>query len=273
MELEDRRAVQDLTPHEDLAPGDVVEDGDGDLILVLDMGQGAVLVGSDTATVGGSLPLEDLGPVRRLRTKLVILATALLVLVGGCTVAQDNGFMTACVPEDMGPVLLGEDALAAGCDAEIVWPSTPLRVRLEGLGSGELDRAIDRWENRRPLSSQDLFERVGAGDAEVYVATGLAPEPGSLDALGDVRFTVSGSDGLWAIVHTYNTPSSAQLECVLFHELGHVLGLAHDDFGPMQPAGCDLECDPADPECTDDLPALVDARVTDKDHRRLLERY
>ncbi len=268
MEIEDQRTPAGVTLAEAKKDPGVYEDMDGDLILVATDGSSIVLKSYIALT-----PESYWGKstFRKVACKLVLLAT---LLVAACQPAQDNGFLTACDTAVPGPLDLDGECY------EVTWPSTPLTV-WAGVDEGYIDgdpgevtqRAINRWEHRRPFSDQDLFIVVAEPyDADVVVVMNSIPEPDALDALGDARFWRESSGRLRAGVRTYNTASTAQLECVLFHELGHVLGLAHDEFGPMRPDGCGEPCDPSDVECMEGV-GLVDVRVSDGDHRRLNRAY
>lgn len=192
----------------------------------------------------------------------------LLLLVIGCTRAQDNGFLTGCDTPS------GEVDLDGEC-YDVTWPSVPLTLYANGEREA-LERAVERWERRRPFQHQDLFEILPPTSptpvtADVTVNARVTAPAGS-DVLGDTRFYHFGGR-LTSDVRVFRTAFASQTECIIFHELGHVLGLAHDDFGPMRVDACALECDPGDIECIDDTLNLVDVRVTDGDHRRLNDVY
>jgi len=66
---------------------------------------------------------------------------------------------------------------------------------------------------------------VRTDDCDVTVLVGVPSEPG-MEPGGDARFRSGPS----CAIRTANTGTSEILHLVLQHELGHCLGLAHDDF-------------------------------------------
>ena len=183
-----------------------------------------------------------------------------LVVLAGCTRAEDNGFLTGC-GEAPGPVDLTGECYP------IIWPTTPLTVAVEPGHEEEVERAMREWERQ---VDRDLFKRVAwEPTADVLVTIN---ECCSDTVLGATSFYIQPDGSMTSDVRTFNAPTAAQLDCVLFHELGHVLGLAHDDYGPMRYGACGETCDPGDLAC-DDFPSLTDVRVTDGDRRRLREVY
>lgn len=77
--------------------------------------------------------------------------------------------------------------------------------------------------------AEDLTDNMCFEDAAICVHIGVAHEPGYLDAHGDASHAVTPM-GVYCEARTSNTGTSEILHLVLQHEIGHCLGLAHDDY-------------------------------------------
>lgn len=110
----------------------------------------------------------------------------------------------------------------------------PLTICAVQYSTGSLDTdgreavadAADAINSRLGLWVYEVNDD-GAG-CEVMISLGVPQEPGWMDAGGDFRL-LSSDNGLRCEVRTSNVRGELQ-GLVLQHELGHCLGLAHDDF-------------------------------------------
>jgi hypothetical protein len=76
------------------------------------------------------------------------------------------------------------------------------------------------------LDFEALALSLGAGRCDITVTIGVPAEPGWMDPGGDATWT----HGPLCAIRTSNTGTTEILGLVLQHEIGHCLGLAHDDW-------------------------------------------
>lgn len=87
-----------------------------------------------------------------------------------------------------------------------------------------VDEAVEVTNER--LGFHALESSRGDASCEIRVTVGVPAEPGWMDPGGDASF----GHGPSCDIRTSNTGTSEILHLVLQHELGHCLGLAHDDW-------------------------------------------
>ncbi len=145
---------------------------------------------------------------------IIVAVRAVVSLAGviyGVVTHEEPGLMTSAVP----------------------WPPErlPLAVCPESYGGGERTEAIRATAAAVETTNERLGLEVfalglGSGRCDVDVLVGVPAEPGWMDPGGDATI------GHWPTcsVRPSNTGTSEILGLVLQHELGHCLGLAHDDW-------------------------------------------
>lgn len=143
--------------------------------------------------------------------------TLLLLLLMGCHAEVRPPDLLAGCPRPTGPF----DYDDASCGA-IVWDHMPLRVAWMGEPATQV---LGYW-------NEDLgFEVFVDGDLADEAMPDVivdyeGPRPPLVDFDGGQTIHFSHARGMSAFVGTWRNGSAAEL--VLMHELGHVLGLAHD---------------------------------------------
>lgn len=121
-------------------------------------------------------------------------------------------------------------------DEDKRWAQMPLGVSCDGYagppdGDCNLVEGVVEDINRRLGYDALIFAGEGyTPEAEIVVTLGVPAEPGWMDPGGDATLAYSGNTYTRCDIRTSNTGTTEMLVLVLHHELGHCLGLAHDDF-------------------------------------------
>ncbi len=162
----------------------------------------------------------------------VLSAMAMGLLIYGALMHEEAGLMGVCfengIPKQYEPN--GADECPP-----VQWDRDRFPLKVFGTNArpginydaaGVTKSAIDAVNSRLGF---DAMEWIDGQDADVVVTIGYPTGEGFLDAAGgDARLT--RSDGrLLCFVRTANVSSEEMLHWVLYHELGHCLGLAHDE--------------------------------------------
>lgn len=152
-----------------------------------------------------------------------ILLLSLLFLLSGCE--DDPTMMEVCPSGNTFIYPQGYDSVAAcaGPTTQINWPGIPLKVRIDPSVSstyGEsIDEAISFW-NKEVTT---LFVKVSSPPYDVLITDGVARD----GELGATYHTIV--DGrLTATVELRRPGDITTAFYITAHELGHVMGLAHD---------------------------------------------
>ena len=200
------------------------------------------------------------------RNKVILVVAAVMFVMAvvgfiiGVTTHREAGLLTVCWDEEGRARYLGDDiegrneAEAESCEGptELAWPRDQIPITISSiatLGDGEpglfaeddprhrvLDAAIRDFNGQVGFT---LFRRVPSGTTEpsawVHFGEGIeAGRHGDAEPTappGYVSHRISG-DNLDGHVYIRSDVESADrlLYRVLQHELGHLAGLAHDDF-------------------------------------------
>lgn len=189
---------------------------------------------------------------------------ALVLVIVGVTTHTEAGLLTAC-PH-------GDDRLdyAGDCD-EVRWnrDQFPLRVYASTTNPHpptppeEAAQSVISIVNTR-LGFSALQWEPDRGMSDINVNIGISQELGWMrDANGVASHFVGPNGNLGCNVATWNTGTSLLLSRTLHHEIGHALGLAHDDF----------ESSIMYPTLSSRNSSVYPPRITDHDRSLLRELY
>lgn len=203
-------------------------------------------------------------------------AAAVLIAYGVAT-HDEPGLLRVCRIGDRAVYvdeLEGEEPATCADALELRWPreAVPLAVR---VFHGAIENGTPPAEELRVVEAAvaDFNSQVGfelfaldrglEGPVDVSLVLGAAAELG--DPPGECRHRLRG-DGraTSATVVVRNVPDDATLFRVLLHELGHLAGLAHDDWTGSMMNRRTLAAEESE------LPA---GRLTDSDRAELRELY
>lgn len=151
----------------------------------------------------------------------MVRAASLALLLVACS--SDPTFMKVCPSGDQFIYPVGNATASTACaqPVEITWPTLPLLVSidLEPDYVASAEEAIDFWNDELDATALELT----AGSSDVEVIHGSAADPGMGAAYHN---TTDGA--LRATVELRQPGDVHEVYRVISHELGHVLGLAHD---------------------------------------------
>ncbi len=162
------------------------------------------------------------------------------------------------------------DAVYGACSGseDLVWlkKQLPIRVLVEPYHADEAARAdkavrsaVALWNQQTGLN---LMTVVSRGNADAVVRWGVPTVVGSSDEGGYVAHHKDVDGYMTAAVVIYYVATDDMSHRVLTHELGHLIGLAHDSFkaSPMYPV-------------TEEKASMTFERVTDFDRSVLKAAY
>jgi hypothetical protein len=192
----------------------------------------------------------------------VILAVALVLVVVGVTRHKEPGLLSVC--------WVADHAQYDNCTEptqQLKWPKSAFPLRIAVLpvnnkptteGVSAVHGVASDWNHQLGFAAFDT-EVAPAQDADVFVFWGTEYDASNQEG-GDVSHQIR-RNRLQASVHITDLATNRLTYRVLFHEFGHVLGLAHDPF----------ESSPMFTRTMDDSDAMRFMLVTDSD-RKLLRR-
>lgn len=170
----------------------------------------------------------------RARTKwAAVLVAVSAVLMGalvvyGVATHTEAGLLRACSRGDLSLDYAGD------C-ADVLWDvervSWPLRTRVHGASDWQRVLFAGAAAGLEHEAGLDMFILVGdAAPADVVVDFAVPHEVGHWSPSGRVRHLVSPDTGRVTTCFMYlsNLALSETVDMVVRHELGHVMGLAHD---------------------------------------------
>lgn len=197
---------------------------------------------------------------------IALAVVALVLVIVGVLTHTEAGLLTACEQSN--------GALDPDGDCEEVqWDRAqfPLQVHADTSNpfppndpEDAAQSVIDLINGRLGFDALEWTE--DPTDADVSVEVGAAQEVGTWmgDANGDARHFRRDDGTLRCEVRTWNTGSLEMLDKALTHEMGHALGLAHDDFEDSAMFGGTLR---------PDGDRLTRMRLTDHDRGLLRDLY
>lgn len=172
---------------------------------------------------------------------IVITVLAVVLTVVGILTHSEAGLMTACTvdsPRD-GATVYDYDG---ECFEVSLEGRAPFIVTLPFAfdAGGRIPKTKDYREvlnaTVSKINRRVRFELLRVGDpsraheADILYFPEERPDEGLRDANGSAQHLIGGRGGVHCFVHTFNVPDEELEELVLMHEIGHCLGLAHDDF-------------------------------------------
>lgn len=211
-----------------------------------------------------------------MKTRNVIMIVAIVLIFLAAIAGVIYGVVTHREPGLMGACWVGDRVASYEVDgadecAALEWPrgAFPLRVgvRFDEVGHpGALEAvagAVDRINTRLGFAALLVDPEAGcSGEHQVCIEVGVAYERGFMDDHGTARHRQVLGGAMRCEATTANTGTDELLAMVLEHELGHCLGLAHDDFGAsiMRPVQTSAPMGEFPPWITDDDRALLRSR-------------
>lgn len=175
----------------------------------------------------------------KLDHKLMLIFVAVLTVVAGILIAvgvmkhKENDLLHVVWTD--GKVSAYFDEPGEGRDA-LVWKDTdfPLRVKVLNVDRTPQWRMDALKASVRSFNTQlrcDIFEIVSSGDGDVFIELEAPREVWTQNLhAGSTTHYISANGSMKANIEIYGVPNMEAALNAIEHELGHAVGLAHDDF-------------------------------------------
>lgn len=168
----------------------------------------------------------------------ILLVAVVTLLIVGITTHQEETSQRLCWENEVAVIVEGQDTTCEALTTEARWSKTtiPLHVTPMDPGGGPLPQESSGFREISAavseLNSQFGFELLttSPGDTDIEVQWGVASTPGGHNAPSYCEYHGHQGWVTYAVIGIRDVSSMRLTHKILLHELGHAIGLGHDDF-------------------------------------------